>query len=352
MALILLLSSCAGLLSSCAGDPQTSDARSMLPSKVGASGEVVVVADAATWAAVQPVIEQALQGPVSVLPQFEPQFDIEHLTPSELSRFWKPHRNLVIFDVADRIDTQEPSMLIGKEKYSRGQIYARIKATTPDAAADIFSSRAVELADLLERTEVKRFLQLTNLRSNEALEKRLLHAHGLQSVIPRDAVLVEETPEFLWIQRSLTRLKGNNNHDVQMGIFITRAPYTGPEMFSLAGMLARRDSVLRERVGGEVPGSFMATEYRRTPRYEEIAFHGGFAATLRGLWKMEGDFMGGPFTAIAWLDPFTNELVTVDGFAYAPYFSKREYLREIEGIAHSFLPVDRGEIGIDIIDKQ
>ena len=330
-------------LTACTGDPQTGDARSLLPGKVGPSGEVVVVADPATWAAVQLEIESALQGPVLVLPQFEPQFDIEHLTRDRFSRFWKPHRNLIVFDVADRIDTQTPSMIIGKEKYSRGQIYVHIKARTPAAALEIFRTRAVELSDILEQTEVQRFMDLTALRSNEVLEKLLHDRHGLQATVPRNAVLVEDTPEFLWIQRSLTRLKGNTNHDVQMGVFVSRMDYTGPGLFSLERMLARRDSVLRARVGGEVPGSYMCTEMRQTPRYEEIAFHGGFAATLRGLWKMEGDFMGGPFSSIAWLDPFTNQLVTVDGFAYAPYFSKREYLRELEGIVRSFLPLDRSE---------
>jgi hypothetical protein len=32
------------------------------------------------------------------------------------------------------------------------------------------------------------------------------------------------------------------------------------------------------------------------------------------------------------LNPNTNELITIDGYAYAPYFDKREYIREVEAI--------------------
>lgn len=103
-------------------------------------------------------------------------------------------------------------------------------------------------------------------------------------------------------------------------------------------MLERRDSLLAARLGGSAPESFMTTEYRLAPRYEEVSFRGAFAAKMRGLWKMEGDFMGGPWTAIAWVDEARGQLVTIDGYVYAPYFGKREYLREIESIVFSFAP--------------
>lgn len=83
----------------------------------------------------------------------------------------------------------------------------------------------------------------------------------------------------------------------------------------------------------------MTTEYRLQPRYEEVSFRGRFAAKMRGLWKMEGDFMGGPWTSLAWVDEARGQLVTVDGYVYAPYFGKREYLREVEAMVRSFAPV-------------
>ena len=79
----------------------------------------------------------------------------------------------------------------------------------------------------------------------------------------------------------------------------------------------------------------MQIERRMTPSYEEVSFHGAFAAEVRGLWRMENDFMGGPYYSLTFYDEPNVRLITVEGYAYAPYFDKRPYMREIEGIVKS-----------------
>jgi hypothetical protein len=55
---------------------------------------------------------------------------------------------------------------------------------------------------------------------------------------------------------------------------------------------------------------------------------------------MENDYMGGPFCSLTVYDSTRARLVTVEGYAYAPYFDKREYVRQIEAVVRSleFLP--------------
>jgi hypothetical protein len=57
---------------------------------------------------------------------------------------------------------------------------------------------------------------------------------------------------------------------------------------------------------------------------------------LRGLWKLENAFMGGPFINISLLDENRNRVVTVDAFVYAPSLDKRIYVRELEAILNTF----------------
>lgn len=336
------------VLASC-GDPGPESAEgaaaaraALLPGKVGPSGEVVMVASESVWnRAVGAAVDSVFLRPVRVLPQYEPRFDVIRLDPEEFDRFWKPHRNLVVFDIADRIDTQEPSMRVMRSRWAKGQIYVEIKARTAQAAADLLldPAQGEMLADLLEQEEATRYGQWLGLDRNEVLEQTIRERHGLSSVLPRDAQLVNSAGGFAWIERNLTRMKGGRNHDVQLGIVVHRTPYGGPADFSMKRMLERRDSLLQARVSGSNPGSYMTTEFRLAPRYEEVSFRGGFAATMRGLWRMEGDFMGGPWTSIAWVDAARGQLVTVDGYVYAPYFGKREYLREVEAMVRSFAPI-------------
>lgn len=345
LTLVCCAASMALLFLGCGGPtaPQTKAERyALLPGKLGPSGEVVMVVSKPMWErGLGAVVDSLFANPVRVLPQFEPRFDVLRLDPEEFDRFWKPHRNLVIFDIADRIDTQEPKLTVYRNRYAKGQIYAEVKAKNVAGAIEALSSAdgGLMLADMLEAEEAKRYGDLVALDRNTTLEAELRSKHGLAAVLPRDARMVSSSGGFCWIDRSLTRMKGGRNHDVQMGIVVHRSPYHGPEDFSMERMLARRDSLFQERVSSPNENSYMTTEYRLPPLYEEVAFRGGFAATMRGLWRMEGDFMGGPWTSIAWVDADRGQLVTIDGYVYAPYFGKREYLRELEATVRSFAPI-------------
>lgn len=335
---LVVLTGCGG-----GGDaPATAEERAaLLPGKVGPSGEVVMVVSEQHWnRGIGAAVDSIFLRPVRVLPQYEPRFDVIRLDPEEFDRFWKPHRNLVVFDIADRIDTQQPSLRVMRNRYAKGQVYAELKAKSASAAAEwlLRLTEGEMLADVLEKEEADRYRQWVALDRNAPLEKKMEDLHGLSCTLPRDAQLVNSAGGFAWIERSLTRMKGGRNHDVQMGLVVHRTPYRGPEDFSMERMLSRRDSLLKARISGSTPGSYMATEYRLTPRYEEVSFRGGFAAKMRGIWKMEGDFMGGPWTSVAWVDDARGQLVTVDGYVYAPYFGKREYLREVESMVFSFAP--------------
>ena len=125
-------------MSACEGD----GARVTLPGKVGAAGELVVVAPPEVWAGPAGDTIQALMGqPYPVLPQYEPLMDVVHLEPALFDRFWKPHRNILVLEVADRVDTQEPSFTFYRNKYSRGQIYMVAKARTAEALSEVLLLR-------------------------------------------------------------------------------------------------------------------------------------------------------------------------------------------------------------------
>ena len=97
-----------------------------------------------------------------------------------------------------------------------------------------------------------------------------------------------------------------------------------------------------KQVPGPTSGSFMTTEMRYFPTYEEVDFKGAFASELRGLWRMENDYMGGPFFSLTVPDLARKRLVTVEGYAYAPFFDKRDYIREVEAMVKSLVLLPEG----------
>ena len=107
----------------------TQNRAALLPGKVGPSGEIVMVVSESDWnRGVGAAVDSIFREPVRVLPQYEPRFDVIRLDPEEFDRFWKPHRNLIVFDIADRVDTQTPDMRVARAQFAKGQIYAEVKA--------------------------------------------------------------------------------------------------------------------------------------------------------------------------------------------------------------------------------
>lgn len=313
-------------------------ARSPLPGTVGPRGEVLVVCSDEIWAGeVGDSLRAALQMPYPVLPQmhmenYEPMFDLVQKPLEEFNKFWKPHRNVILIDIADRKDTQEPAFKFYKERYAMGQTFIEGKARTQHELALKISERALEMESYIHKKEVGRSASITRLSNDDAVERDVLEITGVSMAVPKGSYAVVIDSAFTWLDRQQTRLKGSNNHDVQQGIFIHSEPYTGPEQFSLLQILDRRDEVTRVSVNGPIEESYMSVERRMLPTYEEITHNGAIAAEVKGLWRMENDFMGGPFYSLTMYDEASASLVTVEGYTYAPYFDKRSYMREIEGI--------------------
>jgi hypothetical protein len=80
----------------------------------------------------------------------------------------------------------------------------------------------------------------------------------------------------------------------------------------------------------------MKTEQRYPVIRNEMAKNGEFLVELRGLWRLENAFMGGPFLSHTILDEKNNRIVTIEGFVYAPSLDKRNYVRELEAILQTF----------------
>ena len=319
-------------------------ARSPLPGRVGPQGEVLVVCEDGVWSrAIGDTLINILNKPYEVLPQmhtetYESMFDVVHKNREDFNKFWKPHRNIIDVEIADRVDTQEASVVFYKDKYSNGQVYIVAKGRTELEVAEAIAKRSLEILSLLHDVEVKRTTHVTRASVDETIQRKIGEVWGMEILVPKGAYAVRIDTTFTWIDRQLTRFKGSDNHDVQQAFFIHCEPYTGEFQFSLAHLLNRRDALTKRFVNGPTEGSYMQVERRMIPLYEEILFNGEFAAEIRGLWRMENDFMGGPFYSLTFYDKPYRRLVTIEGYAYAPYFDKRQYMREVEGIVKSVIP--------------
>jgi hypothetical protein len=138
----------------------------------------------------------------------------------------------------------------------------------------------------------------------------------------------KDEPDFLWIS--------NETPTTSQGMFIYSYEYLSEDMFSKDQIIKRRNNLLKTYVPGPTEGSYMGTEMSYPITSRQFDFDGNYALETRGLWKVENDFMGGPFVSITYLDEKNNRVICMDSYVYYPNNNKREMLRELEAIMYSY----------------
>jgi hypothetical protein len=324
----------------CAGD-QPTDRRSLLPGYIGQAGEVLVIMEPSYWnSAAGEVVREVLSSQAGILPQYEPMFTISQYPPDAFDRLLRPHRNILFIEIKDNIHYKEPKVQILHEKYAKGQILVNCFAQTEEAFISKFSNVASTVLEKINQAEIRRQKQYNSTFGTKTLDKLLKEKYKVDLAVYPQGDIRTQLNHFAWIHKVTARPKDGRMHDVQQGIIIYDYPYVDDSTFTKKFLLAKRDSMLRKYMPGPKEGSYMTTEYYYEPAYKEVNFNGEYAVEMRGLYKMENAFMGGPFVSLTTYDEARGRIVTVEGFVFAPKFDKREYLREVEAVVKSlsFVP--------------
>jgi len=150
--------------------------------------------------------------------------------------------------------------------------------------------------------------------------------------VPEDMSAYKEETDFFW--------GSNNANRGRTDILVYSFPYTAQEAFTEDYLVAMRDSVVRRNVPGSFPNSYMKTEKRFELSYEPITYRGEYRGVLRGLWRMEGDKMGGPFVSHALLDKKKGRVIVAESFVYAPESKKANLIRRMEAALFTLRFVD------------
>jgi len=94
-----------------------------------------------------------------------------------------------------------------------------------------------------------------------------------------------------------------------------------------------REYIGKSYIASAVEGSYMEIEDRFAPvLQEEMTVLGNDAWQTQGLWRMEKDFMGGPFLNRSWYDEEEKAFYMIDFFVHAPKEGKKKYIRHLEYI--------------------
>lgn len=301
-----------------------------LTSITGSAFEVLVVAETKTWKneAGNSLLKK-LDADMPSLPQAEPYLSVSWCTPADFNSMLKPTRSIILVDINNQKYTKGRIQFL-KDQWAASQAVVKIAAPDDSTFINLMNERGMDIVNYIVKMELNRIQNAFKENNNANFSRMAYDQFGISMAIPSNLNMYKQGENMLWFSN------GSDNQ-IQQNILIYSYPYTDKKMLTKDALLAKRDSIVKEFIPGQVENSYMGTEYRYDkPSFTEIWMNDRYCAEIRGLWKMYGGMMmGGPFISHTRIDELHQRVVTVEGFIFAPASKKRNYIRQLEAVLHT-----------------
>ncbi|HNQ38277.1 MAG TPA: DUF4837 family protein [Prolixibacteraceae bacterium] len=292
----------------------------------GKAGEMIVVMSKVAWDDVPGnLVRKTLAQPQLALPQEEPLFDLISVPHEAFKDIFLTTRNILQTKISPIVEN--PGVTYANDVWAYPQATVQINARNNEEFDKIFSENSDKIVAYFLKAERNRLAENYRKLYEKSVYNNLEAKFNIKLTVPPGFQISTEKENFSWIRYETP--------EISQGLLVYTLPYTSDSIFTLHYLLHKRDSILRANVPGPTEGSYMTTERIAAPIFNVTSHNGNYAADIRGLWRVENDFMGGPFLMLAELDAHRQRVVVVDGYVYAPSKNKRNYTRQIEAILYS-----------------
>lgn len=262
------------------------------------------------------------------LPQPEAINKLTHINVSGFSDMFKKHKCILIVEINPGLD--KPVVETGEDLWAAPQRVMKVVAPDRASWCQTFNEQKEAYKVMYDKVERDRIMSVLRPSNDVKITQKIKDKMGFDMTIPSGFFISKDEPDFMWIRKELEK----NSY----GIFIYTTPYVDTLQLDLQNLISQRDRVMQQYVPGPAAGSFMTTEKRddMPPVVNYISnFPTGFAAEMRGMWCLVGDYMAGPFISYTFPDNRTGNLVTLEGYVYYPNHDKRDDLLQMQALLYS-----------------
>ena len=303
------------------------------PTSSGRPYELLVVIDQGIWE--RPAgraLYDVLTSDVPGLPQPESSFRIMYTAPQHYDSTLKLIRNIIIVDVNKNMYTQ-PKFKVAKDVYAFPQTILTIQAPDEESLETFVEEHKQAIIDFFTRAEMNRQIMSLEAKHNDAVSTKVKDMFDCEVWVPGELFATKTGEDFLWV--------GTNAATADQNFVIYSYPYRDNDTFTKEYFVHKRDSVMKANIPGAREGMYMMTDSLMTD-VRPINVQGEYTLEARGLWRVKGDYMGGPFVSHVRLDKANQRIIVSEVFIYSPDKKKRNLLRQMEASLYTLrLPTNR-----------
>jgi len=312
-------------------NPDENQNKTLLPVITGKTGEVVVVIDKDKLPKTSKALTEIFSEEYPMLPQYEPIFTYVPIPHNAFTNIFKTHRNLIIINIKKSIPEDSIKLFLKKNIWAAPQIILQAYAPNDSIMQKLLLENKNYIINIINEWELKRIKDTYKKNIEKNVLSKIENKFGIYLSVPKGFNINIDTTNFMWISRETTELS--------QGVIIFQYKYKDTSDFSIDSLIMKQNIFLRNFIKGPTFGSWMTIEKRIKPEINYFTTNNIFKAKIRGLWKVENDFMGGPFLSVSFTDKQRKKILTIFGYVYAPKYNKREYIRQIEAILSTATPL-------------
>ena len=291
-----------------------------LVNSTGRINHVLIVMKNSDWQGkIGDELREIIADPVVGLPQEEAQFSINQVDPKTFNSLFKRTRNIMFVGFSS-----ERNFYSNINSYANPQTILTILGKDKEDLIDNIQSHKKEIITTFKKNDLILYQKKITKEFHDFKNIETFNKLGFSLKIPFDYKKVEDNGDFLWYRNTIT--KGFLN------IIAYEIPLDSIHEFTVDHVIKIRDSIGKLYIPGQFENTYMKTEPQFTPIIKEVSLSGEEALESRGLWIVEGDYMGGPFISYTINDKKNNRLLIVEGFSFSPSTKKRDFVFEMEAI--------------------
>ncbi len=281
----------------------------------------IVIDDQLWFGEVGDTLRNKLASPVFGLTKEEPLFTINQYSAKLLEGFMTKGRNIIIVKKGDYNNFE-----LKKNQYTNPQNVYRINGKTVDDIIRLIEVNIPEMIRQIRNTEIE-MCQKSNDKA--LLNHTLIHnKFHMQLDVPTGFKYVMHKSNFMWLKKEL--IGGN------VSLLLYQLPL---KEFDITKDKVSQIVHIRDSIGQFIQGkeeiNQMITDDAYSPYFQEVKLDGKTAYETRGTWKLQNDFMTGPFINYLILDEQYNRILVLEGFGYAPSNDERDLMMNLEAIIKS-----------------
>jgi hypothetical protein len=322
------------------------------PAARGAQSEVLVVMDSSRWnTATYVALQETFGNVILTMPRPQPRYDLR-FTGIRTNRDFeniKRHKNVIIVatideetivgqlirgilsdDIKDRIRTGQNFAFPLRDRWYRDQWVLFLSANTDEELAQRIINSEQRLVSSLEQVELQRWTNEVYRRGDQPeISSMLWENYGFTMRVQHDYNVGADTVGFVSLRRYLP--------DNDRWIWISwKDDVRNIDHIDVQWINARRDSLLNRHIRGSRENSYVMTDYRRPLEISTTTINDKFTWETRGIWRMQGDAMAGPFINYTMYDDRTNRLYMVEYAQFSPRFPQRDFLYQFQSMIRTF----------------